>query len=46
VVIALVITRDGFPLAYEVMDIPAIAPHSAAFWTRSRRPMAKQNGCG
>jgi len=47
VVIALVITTDGFPLAYEVMTaIPAVAPHSAIFSTRLRRPTGKQNACG
>ena len=47
VVIALVITPDGFPLAYEVMDgNTAVAPRCAVFWTRSRRPTAKRDGCG
>ena len=47
VVIALVITTDGFPLAYEVMDgNTVIAPHCAGFWTRSRRLTGKRNGCG
>ena len=46
-VIALVITTDGFPLAYEVMDgNTAVAPPCAVFSTRSRRPTGKQNACG
>ena len=47
VVIALVITTDGFPLAYEVMDgNTGDRARSAGFWTRSKRSMEKQNGCG
>jgi transposase len=47
VVIALVITTDGFPLAYEVMaGNTGDRARSAGFWTRSKRSMEKQNGCG
>ena len=47
VVIALVITPDGFPLAYEVMNgNTSDRATLRGFWTRSRRPMEKQNACG
>jgi len=46
-VIALVITTDGFPLAYEVMDgNTSDRTTLRVFSTTSRRPMEKQNACG
>jgi len=47
VVIALVITPDGFPLAYEVMDGNTSDRTTLRdFSTRSKTPTAKRNGCG
>ena len=47
VVIALVVTPEGFPLAYEVLAAtPRIAPRYAAFWKRSKPPTAGRGGCG
>ena len=47
VVIALIVTPEGFPLAYEVMagntsDKTTLEP----FWRRSKSNMAKPNGSG
>jgi len=47
VVIALVITTDGFPLAYEVMDgTRRIARRCGGFSTGSNTPTARRSGCG
>ncbi len=47
VVIALVVTHDGFPLAYEVMDgNTSDRTTLRGFLTRSKPPMAKPNAYG
>jgi transposase len=47
VVIALVITPDGFPLTYEVLDgNTSDRARLRGFLDKIERPMAKQNGYG
>jgi len=47
VIIALVITSEGFPLAYEVLDgNTSDAPRCAVFCSTSRKPMARRAACG
>jgi transposase len=47
VVIALVITPEGLPLAYEVMDgNTRIARRCSAFWQRSKPATAGHDECG